>query len=163
MRLIWGGTDGSINNGTTSWQISDKPSLKFHFDGIFYDSDRDQYLKRVGAGQCRLTDDEKSEICTYIADAVPISPPALTKDQIIAQLEIEVQDYIDSVAKKRGYDSAERCITYLNSTNDSWKADATAMNSWRDQVWMYCQNEANTAETAPTADQLIAALPAAPW
>jgi hypothetical protein len=163
VRLIWGNDAGAIDNGTAIWSISAAPTLSFSFDGLFYCTDKNSYLKRIGAGQCGLSEAEKSEIATYISAATPISPTPLTKEQVVAQLEASVQAYIDSVANRKGYESAERCISYLNSTNDTWKSDATAMNSWRDQVWMYCQNEENTANTAPTADELIAALPAAPW
>ena len=96
------------------------------------------------------------------ADAL-LAPPPLTLAQIQAQLEAAVQTYIDSKAKAKGYDSANSCISYLNSTNTAWKADATAMNAWRDAVWLYCFTNASSATPSTTWAQLLPLLPTAPW
>jgi hypothetical protein len=95
----------------------------------------------------------------YVAPA-PIPP---TIAQIQAQLESDVQSYLDSKAQIKGYDSAASCISYLNSTNTAWKADATAMNSGRDAVWSYCYTNTASATPSTTWAQLQPLLPAAPW
>lgn len=98
---------------------------------------------------------------------IAIAPLAPTSAQIINGLISQVQTYIDSVAIKAGYDSANSCISYMNSTNPTWKAAAIAMNKWRDDVWGFAFTEKSLilAGTlpAPTQAQLVAALPAAPW
>ena len=85
----------------------------------------------------------------------------------LLSLEQKVQQYLDQKAQAKGYDSAASCISYLNSSNATWKADAIAMNTWRDDVWNFCfTNEASVkagTTPLPTSTQLIAALPAAPW
>lgn len=78
-------------------------------------------------------------------------------------LEADVQIYIDNKAKAKGYDSAASCISYLNSSNTTWKSDATAMNTWRDAVWGYCYTNAASATPSTTWAQLQPLLPAAPW
>ncbi len=94
-------------------------------------------------------------------------PPAPTQAEQLATLEGAVQQYIDGKAQAKGYDSAASCISYLNSTNATWKSDATAMNTWRDAVWGFCfTNEASVkagTTPMPTAAELMAALPSAPW
>ncbi len=94
-------------------------------------------------------------------------PPPPTQAEQLSALEGAVQQYLDQKAQVRGYDSAASCISYLNSSNATWKADATAMNTWRDAVWGLCfANEASVkagTTPMPTAAQLIADLPAAPW
>lgn len=94
----------------------------------------------------------------------PISP---TPQDIINGLITQVQTYIDSVAIKAGYDSANSCISYMNSTNPTWKAAAIAMNKWRDDVWGFAFNEKSLILAGtlpvPTQAQLVAALPTAPW
>jgi hypothetical protein len=96
-----------------------------------------------------------------------LTPPPPTTAQQVAALEAAVQVYIDSKALAKGYDSANSCISYLNSSNATWKADATAMNTWRDAVWTFCYNSKSAVSVGsipmPTSAQLIAALPAAPW
>lgn len=104
-------------------------------------------------GSVEITDEE----------ARAITNPAPTTAQIIAALEDGVQNYLDAKAKAKGYDSASRCIGYLNSTNATWKSEATLMNAWRDAAWAYCANLEQTETSPPTLDQLIAKLPAAPW
>lgn len=94
-------------------------------------------------------------------------PPPPSQAEQLTVLEGAVQQYLDQKAQAKGYDSAASCISYLNSSNATWKADATAMNTWRDDVWNFCfTNEANVkagTTPMPTSAQLIAALPAAPW
>jgi hypothetical protein len=97
----------------------------------------------------------------------PLPPTPPTVQELISALEQIVQTYIDSKAQEHGYDNANSCISYLNSSIAAWKSDATAMNTWRDSVWDFCYTN-QAAELAgttpmPTAAQLIAALPAAPW
>lgn len=97
---------------------------------------------------------------------VPVTP--LTTAQIIAQLEFSVQQYIDSIAQKKGYDSGISCATYVTSTVATFAADAAAFIKWRDSVWGTCQqleatDLAATPPIIPTAAAVIAALPAAPW
>ena len=102
-----------------------------------------------------------------IPSGYALTPPPPTVQEQVAQLEIDVQLYIDSKARAKGYDNANSCISYLNSGNATWKADAAAMNTWRDAVWTFCYNSAGSISVGtvpvPTKDQLLAALPAAPW
>lgn len=85
--------------------------------------------------------------------------------QSIAAIEAAVQLAIDQKAQAKGYADAATCISYMNSSNATWKADATALNAWRDAVWTYTfAQEALTP--LPTAAAVVAALPTAttePW
>ena len=101
-------------------------------------------------------------------DPATVVPPQPTIQQIIAVLEVAVQVYIDSIAEKREYDNGVSCASYAASTNATFAADAKAFIAWRDSVWTTCQNIENTDLSAvppivPTSEQVIAALPAAPW
>ena len=78
-----------------------------------------------------------------------------------------VQAHLDAVAEARGYRDIATAVTYLNSSNTTWKADATAANAWRDAVWTYVLGlqapiAAGTAPM-PAAAALIAELPAMTW
>ena len=98
-------------------------------------------------------------VSAYVAPIIP--PPTLI--QVQAQLESAVQNYIDSKAQAKGYDSANSCISYLNSSNAVWKADAAAMNTWRDAVWGFCYTDASSATPSTTWAVLQPLLPGAPW
>ena len=99
----------------------------------------------------------------YALTPPPPTPP--TTQELIALLEIAVQQHLDSTAQSKGYDSAHACISYINSSNATWQSEAHAMNVWRDAVWGFCQTleTSGTAESLPTKEQLIGALPIAPW
>ena len=96
-----------------------------------------------------------------LATALPADLP--TQAQIVAELESAIQSYIDSKAQAKGYDSANSCISYINSSNPTWKADATAMNTWRDAVWGAAYADQASATPSTTWTQVQAILPVAPW
>jgi hypothetical protein len=107
--------------------------------------------------------DRKSD-CTSdetFSDIQPVLVPTI--QEIIAALENGVQFYIDSKAQAKGFDSANSCISYMNSSIAAWKAEAIAMNAWRDTVWQFCYTNQASASPVVTESALIAALPSAPW
>jgi hypothetical protein len=68
---------------------------------------------------------------------------------------------LELLAQSWGYDSFISAVSYVNSTNAQFKADAEALIKWRDDCW----SKAYTIEagTLPaTADAFVALLPAAP-
>lgn len=92
--------------------------------------------------------------------AQPATQPTLS--QVIASLEIAVQLWLDQTAQGNGYNDIHSCISYLNSSNSTWAADAKAALAWRDAVWEQCYSlESSSAlqSNPPTASQLIAQLP----
>lgn len=91
--------------------------------------------------------------------SIPPAPPS--KDQTIALYEAAAQDNLDSVAQSWGYNSMNTAVTYANSTNAQFKADAIALLKWRDKYWL----KAYTIEegTLPkSAKEFVAMLPIAP-
>jgi hypothetical protein len=105
--------------------------------------------------------------------AAPVIPP-LSQAQMFATAETALQAAMDALAGQWGYGnppgsvgSIEQGITYLNSTNAAWKAQAVALNAWRDAMWAWsiAQQAAIAAgtETMPTTmTAFIAGMPAAP-
>lgn len=136
-------------------------------DGVFtlHEDYRGQTLYKQTDGSTKLVTVIGVLPDGYALTPLPPTPP--TPQELLALLESAVQVHIDSVAQAKGYDSANSCISYLNSNTAAWKTDATAMNVWRDAVWLFCfENEsAVLSGTAPmpTKEQLLAALPVAPW
>ena len=93
-----------------------------------------------------------------VSDNYPLKP---TKEQTIFLYEGAAQQNLDSTAQSWGYNSMNTAVTYANSTNLQFKADAEALIAWRDSYW----TEAYTIEagTLPsTAEAFVAMLPAAP-
>jgi len=126
----------------------------------------------IPADAIKLTDDQYDQLIgaraqgkaldvTDSGQIIALDPPSPTKDDLIAQYESAIQVQLDLVAKSWGYASIVAGISYMNSTNARYKADAEALNAWRDSVWA----EAYTIEqgTLPeSAEAFVAMLPAAP-
>ncbi len=88
--------------------------------------------------------------------SAPTLPPTA------AEISNAVQLALDEKAKVKQYQGCATCISYLNSGNTTWAADAKAMNTWRDQVWAYAlQQEA--ISPPPSVASVIAGLPTPPW
>lgn len=98
---------------------------------------------------------------------VAIDPPAPTEDEIIASLTGDVQGWLDSEAKTRGYDGILSLCTYVDSTNPTFATEGQAGVEWRDTVWGICHTIMADVQAGnrpvPTRDELIAELPPMVW
>ena len=78
-----------------------------------------------------------------------------------------MQDYMDTVAQERGYDTILSLISYENSSVDKYAAEAAAGKALRDAVWPYCYEieAAVLAGTSriPTKEELLANAPRIVW
>lgn len=74
---------------------------------------------------------------------------------------------MDNVATQKSYDDTISCVSYLNSTNLTWKNEAVVFNAWRDSVWNYLYEQQvlilNKTRTIPAIDVLNAELPVIIW
>lgn len=93
---------------------------------------------------------------------IDIQNPAPTQAQAILAIEAAVQDVLDKKAKERGYINADRCISYRTSSNNSWAADAAAMELYRDQCWAHAIAQ-EALSSPPNPEVVVAGLPTAPW
>ena len=86
--------------------------------------------------------------CSYIKGTMylkgyePVVDPEEEKkialNQKIVQIKNAVQKLINDTAASRDYDDGFTCISYFNSTDETFKAEARAFNYWRDQLWRKC-------------------------
>lgn len=78
----------------------------------------------------------------YLKGYEPVIDPAEEKkiafNQKIVQIKNAVQKLIDDTAASRDYDDGFTCVSYFNSTDETFKAEARAFNYWRDQLWRKC-------------------------
>ena len=92
---------------------------------------------------------------------------AMYNESYIQSLVQAVQIQLDSVAQSRNYDNIFTACTYVTSSNARFAADAVACVAWRDAVWAYCYNilaEVYAGTHAiPTAEELVAGMPAIGW
>lgn len=87
----------------------------------------------------------------------------VTPEQIQTQLTQAVQNYLDSKARERGYDSIFTACTYAGDPNPTWSAEGTAYKAWRSAVWQYCLTVMAAVQAGtrviPTESELLAELP----
>lgn len=86
--------------------------------------------------------------CSYIKGTMylkgyePVIDPEEEKkiafNQKIAQIKNAVQKLINDTAASKDYDDGFTCVSYFNSTDETFKAEARAFNYWRDQLWRKC-------------------------
>lgn len=82
-------------------------------------------------------------------------------------LKAAVQAHLDATVQARNYDGILSCASYASSTDPVFAAQGTAASAWRDAVWRHCYDVLADFEAgnrpAPTAEELIAELPALVW
>lgn len=93
--------------------------------------------------------------------------PLPTAAQIIATLTDAVQRHLDAAARARNYDSILSLCSYAGSVHTKFGPEGRAGALWRDAVWAKCYAVLADVQaglrTVPTADGLIAELPALVW
>ena len=89
-------------------------------------------------------------------------PPAVTQKQTQDTLSSVVTSAINDGAQQWGYDSIESAVSYINSTNPQYVADATALIAWRDQVWGWAIPKLANVQPGTTAAQFLADMPNLP-
>ena len=88
-------------------------------------------------------------------------------EQISSVICLSVQNHIDSVMSERGYDSVISCISYINSSVERFKNDATVAKDWRDKVWVTCYKNIEKYKSGEidilTSEDVINSLPKIKW
>jgi hypothetical protein len=64
-------------------------------------------------------------------------PPKETQAQAQIRLSAVITSAINNGAQGWGYDSIESGVSYVNSTNLQYVAEAKALSKWRDEVWAW--------------------------
>ena len=88
-------------------------------------------------------------------------------EEIQLELTNAVQAYMDVAVKARGYDGVLSACSYVNTGVEKFDAEGAACRAWRSSVWAKCYEILGEVQAGirsiPTADELIAELPALEW
>ena len=110
------------------------------------------------------TKEDGSYYTYYNQDGTPDTAKIMLEDKAntLQAMESAIQEYIDSQAKNRGYDSIVSACSYAGYTNE-FQTEAVSLGVWRSAVWtkayqVQADVEAGTIPM-PTVDELIAMLP----
>lgn len=83
------------------------------------------------------------------------------------ELKSAVQTHMDAAVQARNYDGILSCCSYASSTDPAFAAEGSAALLWRDSVWRHCYQVLADHQAglrpAPSAEELIAELPALTW
>ena len=124
--LLVNGNVKSLGNPTKNPHVAEQWGyLDKHYD--------ESELTYIGTPECGIW---------YLKGYEPVIDPEEEKkiafNQKIAQIKNAVQKLIDDTAASRDYDDGFTCVSYFNSTDETFKAEARAFNYWRDQLWRKC-------------------------
>lgn len=116
---------------------------------------------------------EQSEIngWTYLKERCPhksqeeVQQEAVT--QRITEIQIAVQNLLDSKAQEKLYDNAFAICSYANSTDETFHAEANQFIAWRDHCWRKCYEILALFQNGdipmPTVGEVLRQLPALDW
>ncbi|KZE34090.1 hypothetical protein IMF23_04250 [Chelatococcus daeguensis] len=126
-------------------------------------SDADYIVALAGMGNGKVVSVEGGAFA--LVD--PPEPEADPEPSTVDRFRWAIQWHIDTTAQTRNYDSGVTCASYVNSTNPTWAAEATAFTAWRDAVWAYAYAElekvVNEERPQPTVEDFLAELPPFTW
>ena len=91
--------------------------------------------------------------------------PKPTTEQIVAEYDLAMENYMKEVREKRGYTTREPS-DYVNSTVERWRQDAVDWIAFRDAVLVYAmeiENKALEAGEIPSIDEFVANMPTIAW
>lgn len=102
---------------------------------------------------------EFGPIAEYVA-------PVKTPEEIQRDLTAALDKHIDAIAKAKGYDNRITCAMRAGYVNP-WQAECIAFGQWMDQCYAIAigilGEVAAQTRPVPTAEELIAELPAMVW
>ncbi len=143
----------AVWNGEQWELLEDNRGIKYWLAGDTYDTPAHE-MKELGT---------LPEGATFTAP----EKPAPTEAEIQKQLTDAVQNYMDTTVQARNYDNINSACTYANSTDHIFATEGVACVKWRDAVWRKCYDmlaEVKAGTRAiPTAEEVIAELPALEW
>ena len=50
-------------------------------------------------------------------------------------IDSQIEAYLDARVKEHNYKSIESCVSYFNSTDNKYRAEARAVSTWRDHIY----------------------------
>lgn len=129
----------------------------------------------IPSGSVQLTESEYKELFHQINDnkkvveviggKIALKDPVISVEKILSEMEVGLQNYLDSVAKTYGYDNIMSAISYAEEPSvPKFQHDGMAFRKWRSLFWEAANQHKNSVlagDLQPPAslDDLIAILP----
>lgn len=88
-------------------------------------------------------------------------------NQRITEIQIAVQNLLDSKAREKLYDDAFAICSYANSTDETFHSEANQFIAWRDHCWRKCYEILGLFQNGdipmPTVGEVLRQLPTLDW
>jgi hypothetical protein len=120
-----------------------------------------------------LDDVEESEIDEklYIKEKCPHKSKEELQQEVVqervTEIQVAVQNLLDSKAKEKLYDDAFAICSYANSTDETFNSEANQFIAWRDQCWRKCYEILGLFQNGdipmPTVGEVLRQLPTLDW
>lgn len=120
-----------------------------------------------------IEDTEQSEIngWTYRKELCPHKTQEEIQQEVVNQriteIQIAVQNLLDSKAREKLYDDAFAICSYANSTDETFHSEANQFIAWRDHCWRKCYEILGLFQNGdipmPTVGEVLRQLPALDW
>lgn len=140
--------------GFTAWRVNSKKQLG--------DFSNFTTIYRVLDNGIQFSNDGS----VYV-EPIPIEPVVPTEEQIKCQLLSAVDNYLNTTVQTRGYDSILSACSYVNSTDEIFKAEGEQCLAWRDKVYRKCYDILADVESGkreiPSVEGLLDELPKLEW
>lgn len=108
------------------------------FDNVILDIETNLFAKFI---LNNISEEEKKNI--EIESGYDVFRIANQPDMLRKLLETAANQVISSRALSLGYDNPATLVTYMFSSNEKWKEEASAFVKWRDAVWEGVHNAIN--------------------
>lgn len=93
-------------------------------------------------------------------------PEPLSLDDQLNVYRAAVQEQLELKAHEKGYSTSLSLVSYSDSSNDIWRAEAHSFILWRDAIYDYSLavlNDVQQGGQAPTLPDFISGLPTLTW
>ncbi|MVA73582.1 hypothetical protein GOZ81_21295 [Agrobacterium vitis] len=150
-RTFWYGVAAHMTNGLTS---EEQQAIQ---DQLL--SDERAYLSAVT---------ELPAIPDFVASTVDgwVNVP-ISDETLKARYQLAIQQFMNTKAHERGYDSLTTAVTYVGDKHATFAAEAAALKDWRSDVWVYSLAELEKViakqRPIPTVAEFLTELPAFTW
>lgn len=90
-----------------------------------------------------------------------------TDEALIRLVQIGIQQKLDNVAALKEYDDAASVVSYIQSTDPTFRAQAVKFNAWRDACWATARKIREDVQAGkrprPTYAEVMALIPPFEW
>lgn len=90
-----------------------------------------------------------------------------TDEALIKLVQIGIQQKLDNVAALKEYDDAASVVSYIQSTDPTFRAQAVKFNAWRDACWATARKLREDVQagriTRPTYAEVMETIPDFNW